>query len=417
MKEYIDASLFLGMNRFDKKTRIACKNFFVKALQENRTIFFHLEQVGLCDDIVWNFKRETQDAYYPFMDTLHSIMQITRIPYTKADFSEALKIKSIKLTFSDKLLIGSVKRNDSTLFSVNKNLNNVINNILIIDTTKKQKELEFPDKLEKLYKKSLKLKMGITGIIPPLVTPIDKNGNVCKESVRNLIEYVSPHSVAIMPALSSGEGWALNQQQFEDMLKYSVEFSKLPVLAGVEFETTKEVIKKALIAKKIGVDAVVLTTPFSKTISQTEIYKHFKEVDDALNMPIFIYNESEISGSEIKLNTINKICKLDNVVGIKEASGDIDFTAKVKSNNKNIYVYQGWEHLCYESKNIDGYILPLSNIEPKLCENMFFNTTKENQEKINNLTEKYNLNSNDWYKYLKKELYKRKIISTPNTIQ
>src|SRR3989338_9495406 len=147
----------------------------------------------------------------------------------------------------------------------------------------------------------------IKGIIPPLVTPIDNEGNVCEKSVRRLIEFVSPYSSALMPTLSSGEGWALSEKQFEDMIKFTVKYSNLPVFAGVEFKTTEQVIEKAKIAKALGVDAIVITTPFQKDISQKEIYEHFKKVKDEVDLPILIYNEEGISGNSISFETIIRI--------------------------------------------------------------------------------------------------------------
>ena len=256
----------------------------------------------------------------------------------------------------------------------------------------------------------------IKGIIPPLVTPIDNNGNVCEQSVRKLIEFVSPYSSALMPTLSSGEGWALSEKQFEDMIKFTIKYSKLPVFAGVEFKTTAEVIKKAEIAKSLGVDAIVITTPFNKNLSQEEIYGHFNKIKDEVDISVFIYNEHAISGNSISFETIVKICKLGNIVGIKEASGSADFTQKLVQAKLNVPIFQGWEHLCFESNGVEGYILPLLNLEPKFCLEMLENPTQEKQQEINQLCEKYNISGEDWFVFLKKELYKRGIITTERVI-
>lgn len=259
------------------------------------------------------------------------------------------------------------------------------------------------------------LKNKFSGIIPPLITPVDIKGMVCEESVKNLIEFVRPFSTALMPTLSSGEGWALSDKQFEDMIKYTVKYAGgLPVLAGVEYKTTKKVIEKALIAKKIGVDVIVVTTPFKKNITQEEIFKHFKDIKEKVDLPIFIYNEKAISGNDISFNTIKKICKLGNVAGIKEASGSPEFTKKLLV--LKVPVFQGWEHLCCEVGGVVGYIIPLSNIEPKACFEALKKSTKNNQKNINNLCKKYNIEGDDWYVWLKKALHKKGVIKTSNVI-
>ncbi len=256
----------------------------------------------------------------------------------------------------------------------------------------------------------------ITGIIPPLVTPLDNNGNVCEQSVKRLIEFVSPYSSALMPTLSSGEGWALSDTQFEDMIKFTINYSKLPVFAGVEFKTTEAVIEKAKIAKSLGVQAIVITTPFKESITQEEIYEHFKKIKNEVNVPIFIYNEHAISGNSINFETIVKICQLGNIIGIKEASGSADFTQKLVQTKLNVPIFQGWEHLCFQSKRVDGYILPLSNLEPKLCFEMLQFPTLEKQSDIDAFCKKYKITGNDWYAWLKKELHQRGIITTERVI-
>ncbi|MBI2662044.1 dihydrodipicolinate synthase family protein, partial [Candidatus Woesearchaeota archaeon] len=216
--------------------------------------------------------------------------------------------------------------------------------------------------------------------------------------------------------LSSGEGWALSDRQFEDMIKFTVKYSKLPVFAGVEFKTTEEVIEKAKITKSLGVQAIVITTPFKKNITQEEIYEHFKKIKDEVNISIFIYNEHAISGNSINFETVVKICQLGNIAGIKEASGSAEFTRKLVQAKLNVPIFQGWEHLCFESKGVEGYILPLLNLEPKLCFEMLQHPTLKKQGEIDTFCKKYNILGKDWYAWLKNELHRRGVISTERVI-
>ncbi len=255
-----------------------------------------------------------------------------------------------------------------------------------------------------------------SGIIPPLITPVDYKGDVCEQSVKNLINFVRPYSTALMPTLSSGEGWALNDKQWEDMIRSTIKHSSgLPVLAGVEYKTTGEVVEKARKAQKLGVDAVVATTPFGKGISQDEIYRHFEQITN-IGVPVFIYNEEAISGNSIEYETIQRICRLGNIVGIKEASGSADFTIRLVGSGLGVPVFQGWEHLCYPSRGVDGYVVPLANLEPKVCLEMLENPTVEKQNKIDSLCRRHNILSGDWYVFLKKELQRRGIITTEKVI-
>lgn len=255
------------------------------------------------------------------------------------------------------------------------------------------------------------------GIIPPLITPLSEAGNVDEESVRRLVAYVEPHSTALMPTLSSGEGWALNEVQWRDMVVYTKQCAhNKSVLVGILLPTTEETAKRALVAKELNTDAIVITTPFEKNITQDQIFYHFEKVKIVTSgMPVFIYNEEAISGNTITLETMKRIIKLGNIVGIKEASGSIEFSKQLMEANLGVPIFQGWENLCYESKGVDGYILPLSNLEPKLCLEMFENPTQGRQTLINNFCEKYNLLGKTWYKELKKELKIRGVISNDKT--
>lgn len=252
------------------------------------------------------------------------------------------------------------------------------------------------------------------GIVPPLITPFNDTCDVEEESVRRLIAYVETYSTALMPTLSSGEGWALNEAQWRDMVVYTKRYShNKPVLAGILLSTTEEVIKRAMFARELRVDAIVITTPFAKNITQDQIFNHFELIKrETGDMPVFIYNEEAISGNAIALETMRRIVDLGNIIGIKEAGDSIEYTRELIKANFGVPIFQGWEHLCYESKGVDGYILPLSNLEPKLCLEMLENPTEEKQKMINHFCEKYNLLGKTWYKELKKELKTRGIIST-----
>ncbi len=180
MKEFIDASIFLGMHDKDERIRVACKNYFVKRLNEQ--IGMSLEQVGKCDDAIWQYSREQQDAYYPFMDNLHTVMDIERIPYNEKDIQEAQFNKRLHgLDLSDRLTAGMALARGAVLYSVNPQLVNfrpqqpVLRFNLesqrtsippawfeisdFIRSPEIGKEQTFPDELERLYQQSLAVRI------------------------------------------------------------------------------------------------------------------------------------------------------------------------------------------------------------------------------------------------------------------
>ena len=155
MKEYLDASVFLGMHSTDEQTRIACKNYFVERL--NDQVGMNLEQVGTCDDVIWNkFTPEEQAEYYPFMDNLHTVMDIQRVPYTGNDIQEATTNPDLQnLEITDRLTLGMVRAREAELYTVNPNLAGRDN----VRSPKAGEELSFPLELEQMYQQSLEVRI------------------------------------------------------------------------------------------------------------------------------------------------------------------------------------------------------------------------------------------------------------------
>jgi len=118
--EYVDAALFLGMNSTEEPVRIACKSFFAARLSGR--VVMSLEQVGRCDDLVWRFPRAVQDAYYPFMDNLHTDMRIERRGYDAADLRVGPVAELNGLATHEQLLAAMVLNGNGVLWSVSPRL-------------------------------------------------------------------------------------------------------------------------------------------------------------------------------------------------------------------------------------------------------------------------------------------------------
>lgn len=252
-----------------------------------------------------------------------------------------------------------------------------------------------------------------SGTIVPLITPLAETGAVSEQCVRRLIDSIRHQVTALMPTLSSGEGWRLSEQQWHDMVTYTVRHSSgLPVVAGIQLPTTEEVVARAKAAVPLGVAAIAVTTPFAPGLAQDEIYDHYRELREAVPIPLFIYNEEALSGNQIALDTLLRICRLPGVAGIKESSGSAEFTRKLIAANLGVPVFEGWENLLYEVPGVAGFIGPLANLEPALCNDMLAAPSLERQHAINAACERYGLFRDDWYRGIKKELCRRGVIDT-----
>lgn len=156
--EVIDAATFLGMHAVDEDTRKACKTFFAQRLHHE--VLMSLEHVGWCDDVVWGHPRSVQDAYYPFMDTLHTEMAICRIGYDEPDIETALDTAELTdLPMRERLLMGMVLRRGAVLRTANPRL--AARRDLPIAPVTPADEQPFPEQLEQLYRTSLALRIPI----------------------------------------------------------------------------------------------------------------------------------------------------------------------------------------------------------------------------------------------------------------
>jgi len=255
--------------------------------------------------------------------------------------------------------------------------------------------------------------VSYNGAIVPLVTPLDAAGAVSESSVDRLISSLGNEVTALMPTLSTGEGWKLSGAQWADMVAATRKHSRgLPVLSGIQLPTTDEVIARAKVAVDIGVDAIVVTTPYGTDITQDQIVEHFRRIREAIGVGIFLYNEEAVSGNRIELDTLLRICRLPGIVGIKESSGSAEYTTAMTRAGTGIPVFEGWENLLVDVEGIAGFIGPLVNIEPGLCNAMLAEPTQARQDEINETCRRFGLFDDEWYLPLKRELVRRGVIET-----
>ncbi|MCT2594719.1 dihydrodipicolinate synthase family protein [Streptomyces sp. N2-109] len=252
-----------------------------------------------------------------------------------------------------------------------------------------------------------------TGTIVPLITPLDEDRRVAEKSVARLVDHIRHDVTALMPALTSGEGWRLTEQQWHDIVAHTVRHSHgLPVLAGIQLPDTASVIERARTAAGLGAAAVVVTTPFGASVTQEDILGHYRALRAATPVPVFLYNEEALSGNRIEYETLQRVCELPGIVGIKESSGDPAFTRRMAAAGTGIPVFEGWENLLAEATGVDGFIGPLANLEPALCNDMLADPTAARQQEINTVCERHGVFRDDWYRWVKKELRIRGVIDS-----
>lgn len=164
------------------------------------------------------------------------------------------------------------------------------------------------------------------GAITALVTPF-KNGAIDEEAYRALIEWQIEQGIdGLLPCGTTGESATLSHEEHEEAVRICIEQVKgrVPVMAGAGSNNTAEAVRLTAFAKKAGAAAALLISPYYNKPTQEGLFLHFKAINDAVDLPLFVYNVPGRTGSNVLPSTVARMYReLPHVVGIKEATGNL----------------------------------------------------------------------------------------------
>lgn len=167
----------------------------------------------------------------------------------------------------------------------------------------------------------------IKGVIVPLLTPMNADETINEKELRNQVNHQIESGIhALFPLGTNGEAYILSREEKEQVLKIVVDEAKgrVPVYGGTGCVSTKETIELSLKAKEIGIDVLSIITPSFAAASQDELYEHYREVAEAVDLPIVLYNIPARTGNALTPATVEKLSKIPNIVGVKDSSGNFD---------------------------------------------------------------------------------------------
>ncbi|MEK4382547.1 4-hydroxy-tetrahydrodipicolinate synthase [Aeribacillus sp. FSL K6-2848] len=201
--------------------------------------------------------------------------------------------------------------------------------------------------------------MGMFGrISTAMVTPFDNNGNIDFQKTEKLVEYLIHHGTdSIVVAGTTGESPTLTTEEKLALFKHvvSVVNKRVPVIAGTGTNNTRASIELTKKAEQTGVDAIMLVTPYYNKPNQEGIYQHFKAIAESTHLPVMLYNVPGRTSSSIAPETIIRLSEIDNIVAIKEASGDLDNMAKIIEKTPDDFaLYTGDDSLTLPTLSIGG---------------------------------------------------------------
>lgn len=221
-----------------------------------------------------------------------------------------------------------------------------------------------------------------TGAGVAIVTPMKANGEVNYDKFTDLIEFQIQNSTdAIIVCGTTGESSTLTHEEHLSVVKFCIErvAGRVPVIAGTGSNCTQTAIYLSQEAEKYGADAVLLVSPYYNKATQNGLYIHFKTVAESIKIPVILYNIPGRTGCNIQPETIVKLCTdVENIVAVKEASGDIKQIAVLAALAKGkVDIYSGNDHEIVPILSLGGkgVISVLSNVAPRqtheICERFF----------------------------------------------
>ncbi len=216
--------------------------------------------------------------------------------------------------------------------------------------------------------------LPFTGSGVAIVTPFDgqkTNYDVLGELIDWHIENKTD---AIIICGTTGEASTMPDAEHLAAIEYTVKkvAGRVPVIAGTGSNETAHSIELSKEAEKLGVDGLLQVTPYYNKTTQKGLVEHFSAIANAVNVPIILYNVPSRTGLNISIGALKELAKIDNIVAIKEASGNISYTAQVAAEVPELYIYSGNDDMIIPVMSLGGkgVISVLANVCPKETHDM-----------------------------------------------
>lgn len=215
-----------------------------------------------------------------------------------------------------------------------------------------------------------------TGAAVAIITPFKEDGSVDYDTFGKIIEdQIAGSTDAIVVCGTTGESAAMPDEEHLAVVEYCVKkvAGRVPVIAGTGTNDTQHCINLSQGAEKIGVDALLLVTPYYNKTTQRGLIAHYTKIAESVKLPIILYNVPSRTGLNIAPETLKELSKVENIVAVKEASGNISQVAKIAQlcgDDMTIYSGNDDQIVPLLSLGGKGVISVLSNVAPKQTHDM-----------------------------------------------
>ena len=205
-----------------------------------------------------------------------------------------------------------------------------------------------------------------------LITPFTNNKLDVDAYIKLIHFHMNNGTNGLIPAGTTGESPTLSHEEHQKVIELCIQESKgkNPVIAGTGSNSTEEAISLTTHAEKVGADAALIVTPYYNKPTQEGLFQHYKAINDKIGIPIIIYNIPGRSVIDMTVETMARLFELDNIVGVKDATGDLERVTQQKNKmGKDFIQLTGNDDNALEFNNRGGVgaISVTANIAPKLC--------------------------------------------------
>ena len=224
-----------------------------------------------------------------------------------------------------------------------------------------------------------------TGAGVAIITPMNDDLTINFDKLGELIDFnIENGTDAIIICGTTGESSTMTDDEHKECIKFAVERTakRVPVIAGTGSNDTQYAIELSQEAEELGVDGLLVVTPYYNKTSQAGLVAHFTAIADSVNIPIILYNIPGRTGINIAIDTFVKLSKHKNIVAVKEAGGNVNYFAKIiEACGDDLDVYSGDDGMIVPVMSIggSGVISVIANIMPKetnnLCQLCFDNNS------------------------------------------
>src|SRR6059058_4984355 len=215
-------------------------------------------------------------------------------------------------------------------------------------------------------------KTKFRGSFTALVTPF-RNGSLDEAAFRGLVSWqIAEGTHGLVPVCTTGESPTLSHDEHKRVVEWCIDEAKgrAPIIAGAGSNSTKEAVELAQHAEEAGADAVLVVTPYYNKPTQEGLYQHYKAINDAIAIPIIIYNIPPRSVVDMSVDTMKRLYELKNIAGVKDATANIARVSQQRAAlgpDFNQLSGEDITALGYNAHGGHGCISVTSNVAPRLC--------------------------------------------------